>query len=257
MNTFENTTKTLVAPEEAIENYIGEEFLEWLLESMTADVKSWPELQQIKTIQVKIEKIRKFILQRYLAGQAFWGGKEGDPGFLGFAIANLSESPDPLAESALGIVEQKREEELGSTAQKTHHDLWIKLLKGLEISTEEINRIEAKEPTRNYIAELSDIYSSGEWQTTMGAFLAHERTIPEEYAAIAAMIKQNTLVGADALEVFTWHGGVDMRYIINTSHMLEKVMVDPEGKQLVWDGVTAQLRARQELYAQLLKYLEG
>ncbi len=250
--------KILAEPEDAIENYIGEQFLEWILETISAQVKSWPELGQIRDSQAKVEKIRKFILQRFLAAQAFWGGKDGDPGFLGFAIANLSESPDPLAEKGLGILEQKKEEELaGSSSKKNHQELWLKLLRGLEITPEEIERAEAKEPTRNYIADLSDIYSTGEWQMTMGAFLAHERAMPEEYAALLAMLKQNTSIDSAATEVLQWHSGVDMKHIISTSHMLEKIMVDPESKQLVWNGVNQQLEARQNLYANLLKYIEG
>jgi hypothetical protein len=263
MNTFDNNVKTLVTPDEAISNYIGEQFLEWLLEYITADVKSWPELQALRSAAPKIEKIRKLILQRFVAAEAFLGSKESEPGFLGFAIANLSESSDPLAENALGILEQKRQEEIaGETSQtsakhNTHRELWLRLLKALEIPQEEINRVEAKEATRTYISELSDIYSTGEWQSAMGAFLAHERSIPEEYGAISEMLKQNTSLAAADLEVFTWHAGVDLKYVINTSHMLEKIVVDPESKQLVWDGVSKQLSARKDFYASLVKYLEG
>ncbi|HYE22562.1 MAG TPA: iron-containing redox enzyme family protein [Verrucomicrobiae bacterium] len=263
MNAFENNVKTLVSSDDAIQNYIGEQFLEWLLETITSEVRSWPELKQIRESSARPEKIKKFILQRYLAAESFLGGKDGEPGFLGFAIANLSESPDPLAENALGILEQKREEEFagskGAAApkQNTHQDLWIKLLKALDLSSEDIARAEAKEATRTYISELSDIYSTSEWQTVMGAFLAHERAIPDEYAAISQMIKKNTSVGPEAMEVFTWHAGVDIKYVINTSHMLEKIVVDPESKQLVWEGVVKQLSIRKDFYASLARYLEG
>ena len=262
MNAFDNI-KILAAPNDAVANYIGEQFLEWLLEYITAEVKNWPELQALRAAKPKIEKIRKLILQRFVAAEAFLGSKDSEPGFLGFAIANLSESSDPLAENALGILEQKRQEEISgetsiaSAKHNTHRMLWLKLLKALDIPQEEINRVEAKEATRNYIAELSDIYSTGEWQTAMGAFLAHERAIPDEYEAISEMLKQNTSVSAADLEVFTWHAGVDLKYVINTSHMLEKIVVDPESKQLVWDGVSKQLNARKEFYGSLVKYLEG
>jgi hypothetical protein len=263
MNAFDNSIKTQVSPESAVENLIGEQFLEWILEHISSEVKGWPELAKIREAKSKIEKVRKFILQRYVAAEAFLGSKEGDPGFLGFAIANLSESSDPLAENALGILEQKRQEEIAgenpgaSPKHNTHRELWHKLLKALEIPEEEINKVEAKEATRNYIAELSDVYSSGEWQTAMGAFLAHERAIPDEYSAVSEMLKQNTSLTAQDLEVFTWHAGVDVKYVINTSHMLEKIVVDPESKQLVWDGVSRQLSARKEFYASLLKYFDS
>lgn len=250
MNPFGNV-KNLVRPEEAIENYIGEQFLEWLLETMTTQAQNWPELMQYRQMQVRIEKIRKFLLQRFLAYEAFFGSKEGDPGFLGFAIANLSESPDPLAENALGILEQRRVE----LAASKHHDLWLKLLKELEVPAEDVDKLEAKEATRNYIAEASDIYSNGEWQTAMGAFLAHERTIPIEYSAITEMLKKNTPLTNSAMEVFSSHAGVEPKYVINTSHMLEKIMIDPESKQLVWDGVVKQMSARKDFYSSLNKNL--
>ncbi|MGE5297864.1 MAG: iron-containing redox enzyme family protein [Acidobacteriaceae bacterium] len=255
-NSMDRPVKTLASPEEAVANFIGEHFLEWLLDYVTERVKIWPELAEIRASQPKLEKLRKYAVQRYIAAEAFLGGREGDPGFLGFAIANLSESPDPMAENALGILEQKRQEEMGKGSESKHQQLWVKFLKSLGITDEEISHAEPKEMTRRYISDLSEVYSTSEWQTAMGAFLAHERAIPEEYAAISEMIKKNTAVSADALAVFSWHIGMDVKYVINTQHMLEKIVVDPESKQLVLEGILSQLSTRQEFYRGLMKYLK-
>ena len=90
----------------------------------------------------------------------------------------------------------------------------------------------------------------------MGAFLAHERAAPDEYSALVDMLKKNASLSSEALEALTLHVGVDPKYVINTSHMLEKIVVDPESKQLVWDGISRQLTAKKEYYQNLRKYLE-
>ncbi len=248
----------------ALDQFVGEQFIEWLLNYIGAEVNRWPELSAIKAAQPRIEKIKKFMLQRFLAAEAFLGGREGDPGFIGFAIANLSESNDPLAESALEILEKKREEELSgshknavSLPYSAHKELWLKLLRVLGLSDEEINRAEPKGPTRNYVAELSDIYSNSEWQTAVGAFTAHERSLPEEYAALSEMLKRNTKVSDQDMEILHWNKGSDSKHVINTAHTLDKIVFDMENKLLVWEGVTRQLEARREFYARLAKYLEN
>lgn len=249
--------------EQAIDQFMGEQFIEWLLNYISAEVKSWPELAAIRAAHPKVEKIRKFILQRFLAAEAFLGGREGDPGFLGFAIGNLSESDDPSAESALEILEKKRQEELSggkavsSIPYSAHRELWIKLLHSLGITDEEIKRAEPKEATRSYTSELSDVYSNSEWQTAAGAFAAHERCVPEEYSAVSEMLKSNTQVTDHDLEILHWHQGSDHKYAINTAHVLDKIVFDKENKLLVWEGVKRQLDARKNFYAALAKYLEA
>jgi hypothetical protein len=250
-----DSTNHVATKEDAVQNYIGEKYLDWLHSYITGQVQSWPELKEIKESSPRPEKLKKFLLQRYRAAQAFLGGKEGDPGFLGFAIANLSESSDPLAEHSLSLLEQKRQEELGSGQETRLQSQWNKFLGSLGISDEEAKRSEAKEGTRKYVSELSDLYSNSEWQTAMGAFLAHEQAVSVEYPALLDMLKKNTGLSADALEVFTWHMNSDRRYALNASHILEKIVVDPDSKQLVLDGALRQLSARKELYANLLKYL--
>lgn len=236
-------------PEQALENLTGEQFIEWLLNQIGSQAASWPELTAIKEARPKIEKIRKFMLQRFLAAEAFLGGRGADPGFLGFAAANLSESNDPLAESALEILEKKRVEELSGKER----ELWIRLLKALGLADEDIKRVEPKEPIRTYTSELSDVYSNSEWQTAVGAFTAHERAGKEEFAALSEMLKNNTRLSAQDLEVLTGNN----RNIVSSAHVLDKIVFDKDNKLLVWDGVLRQLSARKDLYASLLKYLQS
>jgi hypothetical protein len=262
MNQESDNPVHLADPNQALEEYIGEQFTEWMMAYVAREVQNWPELLAIKNARPKVEKIRKFMLQRYLAAEAFFG-RDGDPGFLGFAIANLSESNDPSAESALEILEKKRQEEMAGTGHRgefgfsTHKATWEKLLAALGLSKEDIARAEAKEPTRNYIAELSDVYSNSEWQTAVGAFAAHERSVPEEYDALRVMLAAALQIKDSDLEVLTWHSSTDFKYFINSVHFLEKIVFDPENKNLVFEGVKKQLQIRKAFYAGLSHYLEG
>jgi pyrroloquinoline quinone (PQQ) biosynthesis protein C len=202
------------------------------------------------------------MIQRFIAAEAFTGGREGDPGFLGFAIANLSEAADPEAESVLTILENKKQEELMGNASsknlgKDHHrELWMKLLTSLGAAEEEIRRAEPKEWTRNYIAELSDLYSNGEWQEVAGAFAAHERSIPEEYNTLVSVLKTNTQLSDKDLEVLTWHSGSDIKYIVNSGHVLEKIVFDEDNKRLILQGVSRELEIRKDFLEGLVQHLE-
>jgi hypothetical protein len=258
---MENNIRPVATPEEAIAQFVGEQYMEWLLNYLDHEVKTWDSLSAIAQAKPRLEKIKKFMLQRFLAAEAFTGGRDGDPGFLGFAVANLSESSDPLAENALELLESKRKEEVLGTAgaadqsANIHRQLWMRLLKALGIGDDEIKRVEAKEPTRNYISELSDVYSNAEWQTTMAAFAAHEKLIPSEYVAVITMLQNNTQLTASDLEVLTWHSKGDAKYVIEASHILERAVVDEEGKAMVFEGIRRQLDARRDFYEALSKYL--
>lgn len=253
MNPLEPNFSGSVKPEQALEEFLGEQFIEWLQNFVATAVRGWPELAAIRGSKPKIEKIRKFMLQRFLAAEAFLGSS-GDPGFLGFALANLSESDDPQAESALEILEKKRQSELTG---KIRPD-WIVLLRALGISDEDIKRTEPKEPTRNYIAELSDIYSNSDWQTAMGAFAGHEMALPEEYQALLEMLTKNSEASVqDAAILKSRQEAVDYKYPVNSAQVLDKIVFDQENKNLVWDGVKRQLAARHDFYKGLLKYLES
>jgi hypothetical protein len=263
MDQISDTIKPVTTPDDAIEQFVGEQFIEWLMEYVVANMRAWPEIAALKQVKPKIEKIRKFMLQRYVAAEAFAGGREGEPGFLGFAIANLSENDDPQAESALEIFEKKLHEELEGQTSKTsigkntHKELWVKLLHALGAADEEINRSEAKEWTRNYIAELSDLYSNGEWPEVAGAFATHERLVPEEYLNMISMLRANTQLSDSDMEVLIWHSGVDMKYVVNTNHVLEKIVFDPETKRLIWQGAMRELQTRKDFLAGQILHLEG
>jgi hypothetical protein len=258
---MENNIRPVITPEDAMSQFVGEQYMEWLMNYLDHEVKTWASLKAIAEAKPRGEKIKKFMLQRFLAAEAFTGGRDGDPGFLGFAIANLSESSDPLAENALELLESKRKEEISGTGSTTeqsaniHRQLWMKLLKALQASDEEIKRIEAKEPTRNYISELSDVYSNAEWQTTMAAFAAHEKLIPDEYSAVITMLQNNFQLNSEDMEVLTWHSKGDVKYVIEASHILERATVDEEGKAMVFEGVKRQLDARRDFYDALANYL--
>lgn len=258
---MENSIQPVTKPEEAIAQFVSEQYIDWLMDYIEREVKSWPSLQQIAQAQPKPEKIKKFVLQRYLAAEAFVGGRDGDPGFLGFAVANLSEASDPIAEHALELIEKKRKEEMqGPNAstqlgQNMHQELWHRLLHSVGVSDEELKRAEVKEPTRNYISELSDIYSNAEWQATMAAFATHEKLVPYEYAAVIEMLKTNAQLDASQLEILTMHNKGDAKYVIETNHILERAAVDQESKDYIYQGVSKQLETRREYYEALAKYL--
>lgn len=236
-------TKPQVSTEEAIESLMGEQFVEWMMVGAIKTVKSWPEIRQLYTAHPKVEKIRKFLMQRSVASEAVLGGREGDPGFLGFAIANLSESSDPLAENALESLEAIRDNNPQSSEQ-----LWKRLLKAVGASAEEIARVEAKEPARTYIAELSDVYSNSDWQTAIGAFESQRRCMAAEYDAVRALVKNNVPgVSDDDLGALSGEMGHGLA--------LEKLAVDEEGKKLLLDGSSRQLNIRRDFYAGLVKHL--
>ena len=261
MDELIDIANTVNTPEQAVEEFVGEQFIEWLMDHIAKQIQAWPVILQMESIQARPEKIKKLLLQRFLAQEAFLGERDKDPGFLRFAIANLSESDDPTAEGALEILEKRRQDELiGHTIERgvihtANRQLWVRLLLALGASQEEIDRAEPKELTRNYIAELSDVYSSSEWPTTVGAFAAQERAEIEEFRAIRTMLKNNTSLTDKDMEIFHIKAGSDANYVLNTSHILDKIVFDSETKQLVWDGVKRQLEIRQEFLDNLIKYL--
>ncbi len=246
-------------PPQAIEEYMGEKFIEWLIQYVPQEMESWSVMQKIKTAKVKPEKTKKFLLQMFLANESFLGAREGDPGFLRFAIANLSESNDPIAENALEILEQRRLDEMAGhkiengIIKTPAREAWQRILKALGATDEEIDQSEAKESTRNYIAELSEVYSTGEWQTAMGAFASQEWCVIEEAKALIALLKNNTTLSDKELQILT---DVSNREKIGpSSHVLDKVVFDSEAKELVWQGVNRQMEIRRDFLSGLEKYL--
>jgi len=251
----------LLEPKQAVEEYIGEQFIEWVMQYIPAEMAKWPIINQIGTAQPKPEKLKKLVLQSFLSEEAFLGAKDGDPGLLRFAISNLSESDDPTAESALELLEKRRQEELAGNKiekgviQTPKREAWIKLLKFLGLTDVEIDKSEPKEATRNYISELSDIFSNSEWQTAVGALTSHEKSRQEENRYVLELLKRNGINDKD-LEVLSHEPNSD-RHLLEAAHILEKVVFDEEGKNLVFEGVKRELDNRQEFLNGLAKYLEA
>lgn len=261
MNELTNNVNTITNPQQAVNEYMGEQFIEWLMDYIPQQMRTWPILHKVHDIRQKPEKIRKFVLQIYLAAESYFGGREGDPGFLRFAIANLSESDDPQAESALEMLEKRRADEMiGHKLDKgiirtQQQEQWHKLLLGLGITEEEIRHAEPKEPTRNYVAELSDLCSSSEWQIAVGALAALDASTIELYKAFLNLLKNNFLVTDKDLEVLTNLIGSGNKYS-NANHILDKVVFDQEAKDLVWQGTGRELEIMQDFLKGLEKYLE-
>jgi hypothetical protein len=244
MNEINSDIKPVTNPDEAIEQFVGEQFIEWLMEYVTSQVQGSEELQALANSHPRLEN-------------------NSEPGFLGFAIANLSESDDSDAESALEILQKKQQEELegptlGKPISKQYHkEIWLKLFRALGATEEEITRSEAKEYTRNYIAELSDLYSNGQWQEVAGAFAAHEQMIPLECRVILGLLRDNSTLSDDDLEVLILHSTADTKHLANTAHILEKIVFDEESKRLISEGATRQMRTRLEFLHNLTLHLEN
>ncbi|HTL39449.1 MAG TPA: hypothetical protein VL306_01415, partial [Methylomirabilota bacterium] len=105
---------------------------------------------------------------------------------------------------------------------------------------------------RNYIADLSEIFSNSEWQTALGAMAAYEKSVAEEYKIIQSLLKKNTLVSAKDTEILS-QSEHDSSFEIGK--VLEKIVFDPTNKELIWDGAQKQLQARAALLEGLTKYL--
>jgi hypothetical protein len=244
----------VTTPQDAVSQFVGEQFTEWLTEYIEHQVGSWESLGLIARAIPKPDKIKKFMGQRYIVSQVFTGGKDSDPGFLGFAIANLSESPEPMAEHVLDIVQQKRQDEL-AVNNGSKKDVWQKLLRAVGLADEEIKRLEAKDAARNYASELSDLYSNADWQTVLAAFYTHEKCITVEYGPVSEMVKNTLSLPNSDLEILSGKMKNDNKHLIEAKHNLERLAVDEEGKNLIFEGVDRQLTARRDFYDALAKYL--
>lgn len=251
MNELTDNTNPVNNPKQAVAEFVGEQFIDWLMGYISNQMQSWPQILTLKTAHLKPEKIKKYMLQRFLADEAFLGAREQDPGFLRFAIANLSESDDPQAENALEILEKKLEDELAGE----YRELWLRLLHALGTADDELARAEPKEVTRNYIAELSEVYSTSEWQTAVGAFVTQQQAVNEEYQAMLSMLRNNFMLSDKDLELLISRTGSEKKYVVNTNHILDKIVFDPAAKLLLWEGVKRQLQIRQDFLTGLSKYI--
>lgn len=253
---LEDNIHLVVSPNDAVEQFLGEDFARWVMDYVQQEVSSWPEMRLSFHSQVRAEKIPKFIIQCFLVSEEFWGAKESDPGLLGFALANLSEADDPEAEIALEILRKKNQKEVSQPESGSiHRQLWLRLLKGLAVLEEDLLRLSPKEPARNYIAEISDICSNSEWPTTMAAIAAYEQANIAEYPLISSMLKNSTKLSDADLEIFDWLLEFNKKSLLDSIHILEKISNDQKTKQLIWEGARRELAARKEFYKGLSKYL--
>lgn len=256
-----NSLTSITTPQQAVEDLSGEQFLAWVFDYIGQQIGSLPMIRALGKVPTKPEKLRKFLLQIYLAQQSMWGSTETEPGFLKFVLANLSESADPSAENALGILEQIRAGGPVLVHEKTPNpshlaESWQRLFQSLNITAEELSHIEPKEHTRIYIAELSDIYSNSDWQTAVAAFATQWVIIPHEFQAIWGLVQTLENFDESAFEVIKFLAN-RTAYVHNLmSGLLEEVSFDQENKQLVWDGVERALSAEEEFLSDLNKYLE-
>jgi pyrroloquinoline quinone (PQQ) biosynthesis protein C len=252
----EDSLKVIQNQDQAVAEYTGERFFDWLWQEVTTIFAQSHELSNILSEHSKQERFKKFLLQRYLSEMAFYGKQEGDPGFLSFVHANLSESNDPLAESALSQVSQRMTSTDKHLVAKTglsyshHKELWLRLFKALQMPEEEIHHAEPKEACRSFIAETSDILSNSAWQTALGYLVSLEAARTAENSALAGLIGLNLGVSEQDLEILRRS---DRVFCMN---LLEKVSFDIESKELVWQGVLKQMEIRKNFLNGLGLYLK-
>ncbi len=239
-------------PEQAIHEFVGGQFISWLAETIRHVVSNWPVMEQIAAAHPPAQQLRKFLTQLFLIQQAMWSERDTDPGFLKFAIANLSESNDPAAESALAVLETKFNPAIGEHLKT----LWLKLFHSLGLSQEELMRLEPKESTRNYIAELSELYSTAEWQTGVGALVSYWILIGPKFQAIYALARQLENFSEKEFEILKLLANYEPQGLSLAHELLEKLSFDPTTKQLIWEGVIRQLGVEQEFLEHTAKYLE-
>jgi hypothetical protein len=253
----EEGLKVIQNQAQAVKEYTGEQFCEWLWQEITNHTAQSSELGSLLAERSRQERFKKFLLQRYLAEQAFYGKQEGDPGFLGFVHANLSESNDPLAEDALFQVLERMNSTDKHSFSKTglsfehHRNLWLNLFKALQMPDEEIRHAEPKEACRSFIAEFADVLSNSAWQAALGALVSLEAARCAENSALAGMIGLNLGVSERDLEILRRSDKVfSMR-------LLEKVSFDLENKELVWQGAVKQEEIRRNFLSGLDRYLKS
>ncbi len=230
------------------ENLVGEQFVEKLLQSVATESREFLQIPRFDEQPIAPTKLKKFLLQLFLSVRAFWGSN-GDPGFLGFAVANLSEATDPASEVPLEILEAKQQEYLQANPAAVEEGQALlpklrKVLQDLGVTAEELKQVEPKEPTRNYVSEMSELYSSSEWQTSLGALVSLEQSLATELELLAGLIKNLAPENQFVLG-------------INPYQLLEKIGFDQENKNLVTQGVVRQLEVRQEFYRRLNQYLNS
>ena len=247
-----NKLTSITNPDQALQEFSGNEFISWLADYIAHEVSVWPVLVKLAGAKPEPQKLRKFLAQIFLCQQALWSDRETEPGFLKFAIANLSESDDPSAEPALAVLENRFNLEIA----ESNKALWVRLFQSLGLTTEELLRLEPKEATRNYIAELSEVYSNFEWQTSLGALVAYWSVVTPEFEAIQQVVSRLENVSDKDFELVKLFAKSQPQSQSLAHELMERLSFDWENKKLIWEGVQRQLAAEQEFLNHTIKYLE-
>lgn len=242
------TLTSIHSPEQAIREYAGGQFVVWLCDEIVSQTQRWEVLDKLTEKQPTSPQFRKFLLQLFLSERAMWDGPDGEPGFLRFAIANLSESDDPAAEHALEYLQT-------SLLDEGLSDYWSRLFEALEMPTADLKRVEPKEITRNYIAELSEVYSNAEWQEAVGSFAAMQVISPFKYEAALKLARGLGLGERDTEALKTLSGRVNFSRQL-AYELLEKISFSEDFKELIWQGVQKTLSTEEEFLSQVSHYLE-
>jgi len=247
METTSNLT-TISTPEQAVEELVGDQFVTWLIDYTRHQVGAWEGLAAMPTTEVTIPKLRRFLLQVFAAERAMWENSDDSPGFLKFAIANLSECNDPTAEPGLEVLRANLTIDTWSAS-------WAKMFTALGLNPGDFAKIEPKEATRNYIAELSEVYSTGEWQEALAAFAAQWMIMPYKFGVVYSLAQRVEEVNPKDLEVLKILSSQETKSRQLSFELLEKLSFSQATKDMVWQGVSRTLAIEQEFFGSVSKYL--
>jgi len=247
-----NNLTSVTNSDQAIQEFVGGQFIVWLVDYIIHEVGRWPVMAKIENAKAEGQKLRKFLTQLFLVQQAMWSEKDSEPGFLKFALANLSESSDPAAEPAVAVLESRFSVKSGDELRV----LWVSLFQVLGLTAEELMRLEPKEATRNYIAELSELYSSSEWPTGLGALVCYWTLIGPKFKAIRQLCCKLENYSVKDFEIINSLAVYETQGLTLAHELLEKLSFDHENKYLIWDGVQRHLSLEQEFLNHTVKYLD-
>jgi hypothetical protein len=248
METTSNLT-TISTPEQAVEELVGDQFVTWLIDYTRHQVGAWEELTALPQTEVTVPKLRRFLLQVFAAERAMWQNSDDSPGFLKFAIANLSECNDPAAEFGLDVLQTNLTIDTWSAS-------WPKLFTALGLNPGDFAKIEPKEATRNYIAELSEVYSTAEWQEAVAAFAAQWMIMPYKFGVIYTLAQRAEGVEVKDLEVLKVLSTQETKSRQLSFELLEKLSFSQATKDMVWQGVSRTLEIEKEFFRSASKYLQ-
>lgn len=245
-----STLTAISTPDQAVTELFGEQFVTWLVDYTRRETEYFTKNLGQGIVEPDLAHFRRFILQTYAAERAMWNTSDDSPGFLKFAIANLSECQEPVAEHVLSVLE-------ANVSADTWAEAWGRLFTALGLTASDFSRIEPKEVTRNYIAELSEVYSTAEWQQATGSFAAQWMVMPHKFQAIYALAQKTPGLTPRDLEVLKMLSSQETKSQQLAFELLEKISFEQESKELVWQGVSRAMEIEKEFFGSVAKYLEA